>query len=51
MKKFRSAYHVSLGVVHTHTHTHTHGYLLSEQWSKGGSREQLKVSTLPRDFE
>ena len=47
MKKFRSAYHVSLGVVHTHTH----GYLLSEQWSKGGSREQLKVSTLPRDFE
>ena len=38
----------TLEAVHTHTHTHT--YSLTQQWSKGGSREQLEVSILPRDL-
>ena len=50
----------SLGTVHTHTHTHTYNlqkkkggslfnfFLLFR--SKGGSREQLEVSRLPRDL-
>ena len=39
----------TLEAVHTHTHTHTHRCVVSE-WSKGGSREQLEVSILPRDL-
>ena len=37
--------------LYTHTHTHTHTNIFSEKWSKGGSREQLEVSRLPRDCE
>lgn len=37
MKKFRSAYHVSLGVVHTHTHTHTGIYLVNN-----GAKEEVE---------
>ena len=32
-------------------YTHTHTNIFSEKWSKGGSREQLEVSRLPRDCE
>lgn len=43
------------------THTHTHKHFMEERrkllynfflfiWSKGGSREQLEVSILPRDL-
>ena len=39
----------TLEAVHTHTHTHTHTSV-SKKWSKGGSREQLEVSILPRDL-
>ena len=47
-----------IGALHTHTHTR---YILKERrklvynfllllWSKGGSRELLEVSILPRDL-
>ena len=52
----------TVGAVHTHTHTHMYFlqtlwegrrkliYNFFQKWSKGGSREQLEVSRLPRDL-
>ena len=44
----------TFGTVHTHLHS-TKGtwkivYNFFQKWSKGGSREQLEVSRLPRDL-
>lgn len=46
----------TFGTLHTHTHLHFAigtwkiVYNFFQKWSKGGSREQLEVSRLPRDL-